>query len=46
MTYLNSGFNKQMGIETQQQNERKKIEAQSVPTHWQAELHDKAQVFV
>ena len=45
MTYLNSGFTKQMGLETQQQSERKKIEAQSVPTHWQAELHDKAQVF-
>jgi len=39
MTYLNSGFSKQMGLEP----ERKQIENQSVPTHWQAELHDKAQ---
>jgi len=43
LTYLNSGYIKQMGLETQQQGERKQIEAQSVPTHWQAELHDKAQ---
>ena len=33
-----------MGLESQHQNERKQLEAQSVPTHWQAELHDKNQV--
>jgi len=39
LTYLNSGFTKQMGLEP----EKKQVESQSVPTHWQAELHDKAQ---
>jgi len=39
LTYLNSGFTKQMGLEP----EKKQVECQSVPTHWQAELHDKAQ---
>jgi len=43
LTYLNSGFSKQMGLESQHQNERKQLEALSVPTHWQAELHDKNQ---
>jgi len=41
LTHINSGFAKQMGLEPQRQSEVQKNEAKSVPTHWQAELHDK-----
>lgn len=41
LTYLNSGFEKAMGLE--KEPEKKPDPNTPVPTHWQAELHDKAQ---
>lgn len=38
--YLNSGFVKQMGLDKE---ERKKVVENTVPTHWIAEHHDRAQ---
>merc|ERR1712059_166901 len=44
MSYLNSGFTKQMGLDHPKESERKQVEMSMVPTHWQAELHDKTQL--
>lgn len=41
LSYINSGYAKQMGIETEREQEAKKHELKYVPTEWKAEQMDK-----